>query len=146
MINLFTITCLWLTKCKSGEMGIDLSKFKFEFNSAIGIMYKYYFGEISFQDIVSSWEYAIKNNLIPKENKGFLVDFTKANLTSYVSEYQLISDFFNSHPEIFGHKKIAVITVNPRDIVVPFLIKHKKNEFATKPFSTIEAAIKWILE
>ncbi len=126
-------------------MDIDLSRYKFEFNSANGIMFKYYFGGISFEDIVNSWEYAIENNLIPKETKGFIIDFTNATLISPVSKHYILADFYRNHPDIFHHHKIAIITINPKEVVVPILLRQQDFGSITMPFSTLEGAIDWIL-
>ena len=51
--------------------------YKYELNSELNILYKYYYGPISLDDIFSSWENAFDNNIIPKDIKGFILDFRK---------------------------------------------------------------------
>lgn len=55
-------------------------KYKYHFNSTFGILYKTYYGLISIEDIESSWEDAFKNEVIPKENKGFVLDYRVSSL------------------------------------------------------------------
>ena len=54
-------------------------KFKYNFDESTGILYKSYFGEITLEDIYSSWDYAINENLIPKTTKGFILDYREAS-------------------------------------------------------------------
>lgn len=120
-------------------------KFKYKFDDSLGILYKYYYGLISIQDIESSWEYAIDNNLIPKETKGFILDYRNSNFDIKINEYTAIPNFYKKNLDIFGGRRIAILTEEPKDIVIPILIKTKDKGYLSKPFSTLESAIAWIL-
>ena len=121
-------------------------KFKYEFNPLTGLFYKYYYGIITISDITTSWEYAIQNKLIPKETKGFLLDYRKATLNIKIDENPKIADFYKNHLEVFGNLKIAIITENPKDVVIPILVESLDDGYSSKPFCTVEAAVKWIFE
>jgi hypothetical protein len=126
--------------------GLNLNKkFKYEFDRSSGILFKYYYGMISVEDIESSWKYAFENNLIPKETKGFILDFQNSNFNIKIDNHTAIADFYKKHLNIFGNKKIAIITQNPRDIVIPILVKKKDEGYQSRPFSTLESAVKWVL-
>jgi hypothetical protein len=120
-------------------------KFKYQFNSSLGILFKLYFGRINIDDITSSWEHAFKNNLIPKETKGFILDYRNATFDLEISEHNAIADFYKKHIDIFGGFKIAIITIEPKDLVIPILVEFKDAGYSSKPFSTVEAAIRWVL-
>ena len=120
-------------------------KFKYQFDSSLGILFKYYYGLITIEDIESSWKYAFENGLIPKEVKGFILDYRNSNLNINIAEHTAIADFYKKHIDIFGNFKIAVLTEGYRDIVVPFLVETKDDGYSSKPFSTLEAAIWWVL-
>ena len=120
-------------------------KFEYKFNNSLGILFKTYYGLISIEDIESSWEYAFENDLIPKEKKGFILDYRNSNFNIKTEEYMAIANFYKKHIEIFGNYKIAIITENPRDIVVPILVESQDEGYSSRPFSTLEAAIAWIL-
>lgn len=120
-------------------------KFRYEFDRSSGILYKYYYGLIDIEDIKSSWEYAFENNLIPKEIKGFILDYRESNFNIKIDKHTAIADFYKKHLDIFGNKKIAIITQNPRDIVIPILVKKKDEGYQSRPFSTLESAVKWVL-
>lgn len=120
-------------------------KFKYRFDSSLGILFKYYYGLINIKDIESSWEYAFENGLIPKETKGFILDYRNSNFNIRIQEYTAISDFYKKHLDIFGNFKIAILTEEPRDIVIPMLVKTEDEGYSSRPFSTLESAIEWVL-
>ncbi len=120
-------------------------KFKFVFDRSTGILYKNYFGAITYDDIFSSWDYGISNNLIPKETRGFIVDYRKASFEIILNEYWKISDYYKKHLDIFGDKRIGVITQRPKDAVVPSLVESKDEGYLSRPFYTSEAAVQWVL-
>ncbi len=120
-------------------------KFRYEFDHSTGILYKYYYGPITIGDLTSSWEYAFENNLIPEEVKGFILDYRSANFKIDVEAHSEIADFYKKHLEVFGNFKIAIITEEPRDVVIPILVENKDEGYSSRPFSTLEAAIKWVL-
>jgi hypothetical protein len=124
-----------------------MSNYKYEFDSKTGILFKYHTGEVSYKDISDSWDFAKKNNLIPKGIRGIVVDFRDANAKITISDHEKIAHFFNQNLEIFGGLKIAVILpVDPKNIVVPIMVSEKDDGYKSKPFLTYEAAVAWILE
>ncbi len=120
-------------------------KFKYQFDYSLEILFKYYYGQITIEDIESSWEYAFENHLIPKEKKGFILDYRNSNFKLKIDEHTAISDFYKKHLDIFGGFKIAILTENPKDIVIPILVESQDEGYSSRPFSTLEAAIDWIL-
>ena len=120
-------------------------KYKYQFDDSTGIFYKYYYGSIQIEDILQSWENAFAKNLIPKETKGFILDYRNSHFNMNVGEHSSISAFYKNHLEIFGNLKIAILTEDPKDIVVPMLVQTEDNGYSSKPFSTLEAATDWVL-
>jgi len=107
-------------------------------------MYKFYLGDIRIDDITSSWDDAIKRKIIPNETIGFILEYRKANFLIPVSFYKRIPAYYLKHPEIFNGKRIAILTTNPKVIFIPLLVEIEDQGYQTKPFSTEEAAIRWI--
>jgi hypothetical protein len=120
-------------------------KFKYHFDSELSILFKTYYGLISIEDIESSWEYAFKNDLIPKEIKGFVLDYRKSNFNINPNQFMAIADFYKKHIDKFENCKIAIITEEPRDIVIPVLVETKDEGYSSKPFCTLQASIDWVL-
>jgi len=127
------------------KLAIMEEKFKYHFDSSLRIMFKTYYGQITIEDIESSWEYAFKNDLIPKENKGFILDYRNSNFNIKTDRYSAIADFYKKHLDIFGNFRIAILTENPNDIVIPMLVESQDDGYSSRPFSTVEAAISWVL-
>ncbi len=120
-------------------------KFKFSFNNSTGILYKEYFGLISPEEIFSSWDYAIINNIIPAETIGFILDYRKATFNFEIRLYGKIADYYQNQIEVFQGRKIGILSENPRDVALLMLFKSKDNGYTTRPFNTEEAAKEWIL-
>jgi len=120
-------------------------KFQYQFDPANGIMYKLYFGSISIEDIISSWEYAFVNNLITKETKGFILDYRHATFNMQVERYTDIADFYKKNIHVFRNHKFGILTNNPQNVVIPMLVETKDDGYFSKPFSTLEAALQWVL-
>ena len=94
-------------------------KFQYKFDEATGILYKIYYGPITIDDISSSWDYAIENNMIPERIKGFILDYTNANFDLDVKEYSKIQEYYKEHLDIFGGHRIAILTQSQKDVVIP---------------------------
>ena len=110
-----------------------------------GILFKYYYGEITLVDISKSWDYAIENYLIPKETKGFILDYRKARFKISIDEHVEIADYYKNHLNLFGRKRIAILVEHPNDVVIPILVESIDEGYLSKPFSTLEAATNWVL-
>ncbi len=121
------------------------SKFKYNYDPVTGILFKYYYGQISIQDIERSWTDAFEKGLIPSNVAGFVLDYRGATFAFSRFEYTSIPEFYKQHLDVFGNKKIAIVTESPKDIVIPLLVEQKDEGYASKPFSTLEAAIGWVL-
>ena len=120
-------------------------KFKYIFDDSTGILYKYYYGKITLEEIYSSWDFAIDNRIIPKDTKGYILDYRQATFDFDIREYVKISDYYKSRLAIFQGLKIGIISELPRDVAILMLFKSKDNGYSTKPFNTVEAAIEWVL-
>lgn len=121
-------------------------KFKYQYDSSKGILFKYYYGLISIKDIYSSWDEAILNNTIPEGTRSFILDYTEASFDLKVQEYPKIAEYYRNHLEVFRNCKIAIITHTPKDVVIPSLVETIDEGYFSKPFYTLEAAIDWVLK
>jgi len=119
--------------------------FEFGFDNSRMIFYKYYSGDISYNDFELSWLYIINNQIIPNETRGILLDYRQAMIKSPIDEAFRISSFFSGNIQIFRDKKIAFVTATPEQIVLPVLVREYDSNYQSRPFSTIEAAENWII-
>jgi hypothetical protein len=120
-------------------------KFSFQFSQSLGIFFKHYYGNISLEEINSSWEYIIENNFIPTDTKGFILDYRDAVINIPPNQSSGIADFYKAHLEVFGGFKIAIITDNPKNVVISYLVNAVDVGYQSKPFSTMQAATAWVL-
>jgi len=122
-----------------------VDKYKYNFDHSTGILYKFYYGPITLEEIYSSWDYAIANNLIPQNTKGFILDYREAYFDIDLFEYPKIADYYRRHINIFKNQKIAIVTGSVKDIAIPSLVSTKDDGYQSKVLVTLESAIEWIL-
>ena len=121
-------------------------KFKIVYDEQLNILFKNYYGNITIADIILSWDKVIKNNMIPKTTKGFLLDYTNAKLDVKVKDYAKIPEYYKRNLSVFGGLKFAILTQNIEDVIVPSLVQLKDKGYLSKPFYTREAAIAWLVK
>ena len=120
-------------------------KVTIQFSPSLGIFFKHYYGIISLEDIRSSWEQIFYTDLIPSETKGFVVDYRNAVMNIPPGQHARIAEYYKEHLEVFNNRKIAVLTENPQNVVISILVESKDEGYQSKPFSTMEAAVRWVL-
>lgn len=121
-------------------------KFKYHFENKRRILYKHYFGEITIEDIQTSWDNAKEQNLIPDGTMRFLLDYREATFKMDYREYPKIVEYYRNNMEIFRNSKIAVLTQSEKDIIIPTLVEVKDFGYKSKPFYTEKAAVYWLLQ
>lgn len=123
---------------------MDAEKFRYEYKDCI--VFKSYFGFITVNDVKKSWLDAMEKNLFPADTIGFILDYRSAHFDIEPGQYIEIPEFYRQNPSVFEHKRIAIVTENPEDIVYPMLIRLHDRGYESRPFSTMDAAIQWVLE
>ncbi|MBN2616133.1 MAG: STAS/SEC14 domain-containing protein [Bacteroidales bacterium] len=130
--------------CFIGFILSMVGNYSYYYDAESGIMYKSYFGEITVEDIESSWEAAIEQNLIPEHTKKYIIDYRKAILKVKSTEHSAISDFYKKYPSTFKDARIAVISDSPRNTVIAILVHEKDEGFQSFPFDDLKEALEWI--
>ena len=120
-------------------------KFSYHFDEERGILFKTYYGAITIEDINSSWKFAFREGLIPEVKCGFVLDYRKARFDVVPGRHVEIAAFYKRHIEVFGGYRIAIVTEEPKDIVIPVLVEMHDEGYHSRPFSTMEAAVSWVL-
>ena len=108
------------------------------------ILFRTFRGVVSMADIISSWKYAINNKLITSFHKGVISDFSSADLQIDKDDIFKLEDFYNKNMNLFEKLKVAQIVDSPK-IIFPMLFQNEFPNFKSKPFSTVMAAKKWIV-
>lgn len=108
------------------------------------ILIRKFIGRTCSSDIINSWEYLLKNNLIDSHIKGIITDLTVCDLNLDLESFEAVL-YYMEKQDCLKKIKCPVISNNPKIIIFPFLAEKQSTELKVKPFSTIEAATNWIL-
>lgn len=117
---------------------------EYKYDATNSIMYKLHYGNITIEIIRNSWEWAYTNKIIPDGTIHFILDYREAILDFSPRKYDNITNYYKSKPEYFSGKRFAIISDNPHNVAISTLVHRSDNGYDSKPFSTIEAAIKWL--
>lgn len=120
-------------------------KIQYYYDSANKIFYKKYFGEISLDDVINSWESLIRDKTIPENTKRFIVNYKEAKILYQPKDAVFIANFYKKHDEIFAKSKVAAIMVTPDQTVFTHLLQLENVDFKIESFYTKDAAEKWVL-
>lgn len=119
---------------------------KCHYDPETAIFYKHYSGNILLKDILDSWNEILKNNLVPKDTRRFIIDYTKANIIAPPEASRSIAAFYSTHPETFTGARIALIMQTPDLVVFPILVNEEQSIAQFSPFYTTKAAVRWLTE
>lgn len=108
------------------------------------ILIRKFHGNINVIDIIESWNFLINHKLITPNILGVINDLQKCNLMLDFDSFETLTDFLKRHEQL-RRLRLAVIIDTPEKIVFPMLGENHEKELKIKPFSTIEAATKWII-
>lgn len=120
-------------------------KAEYHYDHQNQIFYKIYFGPITLEDLVYSWEYVFRENLIPPGTRGFVLDYRNAELKMHAGQATGISEFYDKHLDIFRNRKIGLIMEKPDQVIFPMLVAAERPSYYPRAFSTLEAAEEWVL-
>ena len=108
------------------------------------ILIRTFKGTVRFTEVIESWNYLVRSDMVEPGVIGILNDFTNAELEMDRKNLDHLMDFFQSYEEIFTRIKLAVVMVTPKNIILPILASQHFPQFRIRAFSTSAAAEKWI--
>lgn len=108
------------------------------------ILIRNFIGKVDVDAIIDSWEYLKQNKLIDKKIKGVINNLTGCELIMNMESFKTLIAYLKKEDYI-KKIKLAVISDNPKTMVFPFLGENQESELKIKPFSTMEAAVNWII-
>ncbi|MDA3952829.1 MAG: hypothetical protein PF485_04225 [Bacteroidales bacterium] len=117
---------------------------KIEYIEKNNYLLRTFHGTFDYTEILSSWEYLIKEKLKNRKYVGVINDFSNAKLNMEIDDLNKLLDLFKKNGNIFENLKLAVIMTSPDNIVFP-IFAQINFPFKIKTFSTMEGAEKWIL-
>lgn len=118
----------------------------YKYDSTTGIFHKIHRGDVSFDDIINSWNELIGKNTIPDGTCRFLLDYLKSRYLPAEHGVTDLVKFYKAYDHIFANSKIAVLMDKPDQIIIPILMDYELPTISFKPFCTYDAAISWLLK
>ena len=109
------------------------------------ILIRDFAGKVGVDEIIESWKYLITNNMISDATKGIINNISSCALHMNMENFKILINFLKTQ-DLLKKTKLAVICDNPKTIVFPALGESKEDELKIKPFSTMNAAVSWVLE
>ena len=115
-----------------------------KYSDDLKILHRTFTGEVNFQEVMESWKWLIRNDMIGDDLIGILNDFTEANLKMDNENLEHLMLFFNEYSSIFKRIKLAVVMTLPVNIILPILANRKYPQYKIQAFSTLDAAKDWL--
>ena len=108
------------------------------------ILVRNFIGVVGVKEIIESWTFLIENNLVTESLKGVINNLNGCDLSMNMESFKTLITFMKEQ-DCLKRIKLAVICDNPKTIVFPLLGQTEENELNIRPFSSIEAAVHWIM-
>jgi hypothetical protein len=100
--------------------------------------------KVSVDEIIDSWEYLLETGMISSTVKGVINNLSGCDLRMDLTGFKTLTDYLKKK-ESLRRIKLAVICDNPKTIVFPVLGEFQEKELKIRPFTTLEAAVEWII-
>ena len=108
------------------------------------ILIRDFTGKVSIKEIIESWNYIIYNELIKNSTRGIINNLTGCDLLMDMEGFKILLAYLKKQDSL-TRIKLAVLCDNPKTIVFPVLGESKEPELRIKPFSTMDAAVNWVI-
>lgn len=105
-------------------------------------------GKISRKEMGDVWIELLNMTEFSKEKYNLLSDYRNGVFDFNIENIDVIEDFLKANQDVLKGKKNAVIVDNPNETVIAMMFENKMQieiDFYVKTFSTLEAAIKYIV-
>ncbi len=99
---------------------------------------------VTINEIIDSWEYLFEKNLITPKTRGIINNLTECELKMDLKSRTILFDYLNNKEDL-KRLKLAVICTSSKTIVFPTLAETEVDKVRIKPFSTVQAAVSWII-
>ncbi|MCF6356485.1 MAG: hypothetical protein L3J54_01650 [Draconibacterium sp.] len=108
------------------------------------ILVRDFIGKVNEDDIVKSWGFVIENKMITPTIKGVINNLVGCELNMDMNGFKVVIEYFKKHKQ-FKDIKLAVVCDSPGKLVFPMLGEHRYTNIQIRPFSSVEAAVNWII-
>ena len=100
-------------------------------------------GSICMENIISSWEYIIREEVLLPDHVGVVSDYRHTEFQIKKEDVEKLHAYFEENKSIFKTLRVAQIVDTPK-IVFPMLFEKNHPGFKSQAFSTMKAALIWM--
>ena len=108
-----------------------------------GVIIRRFLGEVCFEDIMASWNKLFTSYTNLNDYKGILTNFLDAEIKHEDHNLNVLVEFLKGHLDQLKDLKIAIVMDTPM-VTSTIIMGQRVKSLQIKPFSTVEAALKWI--
>ena len=109
------------------------------------ILIRDFTGKVSFKDNLDSWNSLVESKTINNKVKGVINNLLGSEIEMDMEGFKTVIAFLKKQNILKGIK-LAVVCDKPGTLVFPILGEHRHSDLQIKPFSSIEAAVAWIIQ
>ena len=113
------------------------------FHEQDGVIIRMFSGEVSFADMMESWQRLLDSYPDLKNYKGILTSLLDADIQPADTNLNVMIEFLKNHLDQLKDLKIAIVMNTPL-VTNTIIMSQKVKSLQIKPFTTIDAAIIWI--
>ena len=122
---------------------MDKVEYSYDVSNGVEIIIRKFYGEIIANDIIESFSYLVDNNLFKDNCIGVISDFCNATIDMKTKDLKEVVNYIKQNRKL-NNLKFATVVDTPDKSIFPFLAQSEL-DVQVRPFSTLEAAKKWIL-
>ncbi len=107
------------------------------------IIIRRFSADVSLEDIIKSWDKLFARYDDLTIYKGIVSDLLDVNLQFGEEHHNSLVEYLIGYVDRIEDMKVAIVMDSPL-ITNPILMNHKMQKLQIRPFSTMNAAVKWI--
>ncbi len=100
-------------------------------------------GDLTLDDIIKSWDEIFSRYDDLTSYKSIVSDLLNINLKFGEEHHHNLVEYLTGHIDRIEDMKVAIVLDTPQ-ITHPILLNRKIKKLQIRPFSTMDAAIKWV--
>jgi hypothetical protein len=108
-----------------------------------GVIMRRFSGEVCFEDILESWKKLLATYSNLEDFNGILTNFLDAEIKHEDKNLNVLVEFLKGYLDQLKDLKIAIVMDTPM-VTNTIIVSQRVKSLQIKPFSTVEAALKWI--
>lgn len=108
-----------------------------------GVIIRRFSGEVRIEAMIESWRRLFQDFPDLKKHKGILINYLEAELIQEDSNLNFLVEFLRDHLDQLQHLKIAIVIDTPM-ITNTIILGERMRSLQIRPFTTVDAAMRWI--